>query len=207
MRKIREILRLTFECGRSQREIASLLWVSVGSITGYLKRTRAAGLTREIAQTLTDKEVEALAFHYDNPKQTSRRAPIDFAHVHHGLQRSTATLELLWGEYQQVVVAHGEGLRPYAGPIDPERRGRMASSKSDPTKPISSRTKHRSTRHRRSRRSIRPTLGLAILGWGVTRQQYAYSQYQQHTRWRILFETLAGAFLSRVTKAAGPALN
>jgi transposase len=113
MRKIREILRLTFECGRSQREIASSLSVSVGSIAGYLKRTRAAGLTWEIAQTLTDNEVEALVYHYDNPKQTSRRAPIDFAHVHHELHRSTATLELLWVEYQQAVIAHSEGLRPY----------------------------------------------------------------------------------------------
>jgi hypothetical protein len=95
MRKIREILRLTYECGRSQREIAISLSVSVGSISGYLKRARRAGLSWEQARAMSDSDVESLLYRYDNPGRASLRAPIDYAHVHQELHRSTATLELL----------------------------------------------------------------------------------------------------------------
>jgi hypothetical protein len=62
MRKIREVLRLHEACGRSQREIASTLSTAVGTICGYLQRTKAAGLTWELAQGMTDSEVEAALF-------------------------------------------------------------------------------------------------------------------------------------------------
>ena len=113
MRKIREILRLTYECGRSQREIAISLSIAVGTICGHLKRARKAGLTWERAQSMTDSDVESLLYRYDNPGQVSQRAAIDYAHVHQELHRSTATLELLWVEYQEGVAARGERLKPY----------------------------------------------------------------------------------------------
>lgn len=113
MRKLREILRLTDECGRSQREIAISLSVSVGAISGYQKRFRKAGITWEQAQSLTDSDIEALLFHRNNPSLSTRRFPINFAYVHQELHRSTATLELLWGEYQEGAAIRGEGLKPY----------------------------------------------------------------------------------------------
>jgi len=113
MRKIREILRLTYECGRSQREVAISLSVSVGTICSHLKRARRAALTWERARAMTDSEVESLLYRRDNPSQASQRAPIDFGHVHQELHRSTATLELLWAEYQEGVAVRAEGLRPY----------------------------------------------------------------------------------------------
>ena len=113
MRKIREILRLRYECGRSQREIAISLSVSVGTICGHLKRARKAGLTWERAQPMTDSDVESLLYRYGNPSLASQRAPIDYGNVHLELHRSTATLELLWTEYQEGVAARAEGLRPY----------------------------------------------------------------------------------------------
>ena len=109
MRKIREILRLTYECGRSQREIAISLSIAVGTICSHLKRARKAGLTWERAQSMTDSDVESLLYSYDNPAHVSQRAPIDYAHVHQELHRTTATLELLWVEYQEAVAARGEG--------------------------------------------------------------------------------------------------
>ncbi len=33
--------------------------------------------------------------------------------MHHELHKSTATLELLWSEYQEGVAARGDGLKPY----------------------------------------------------------------------------------------------
>jgi transposase len=113
MRKIREVLRLAEECGRSQREIASSLSVAVGTVHGHLKRAREAGLTWDAVQNLTDSEVEALLFRDGGRNEGARRAPIDYAHVHQELHKSTATLHLLWAEYQEAVAARGEGLKPY----------------------------------------------------------------------------------------------
>ena len=44
MRKVREVLRLHFECGRKQREIARSCSIGAGTASDYLKRARAAGL-------------------------------------------------------------------------------------------------------------------------------------------------------------------
>ena len=113
MRKIREVLRLADECGRSQREIASSLSVAIGTVCGHLKRARAAGLTWERVQSLTDSEVEASLYRDGGRNKAARRAPIDYAHVHHELHKSTATMQLLWAEYQEAVAARGDGLKPY----------------------------------------------------------------------------------------------
>jgi transposase len=113
MRKIREVLRLHEACGRSQREIASSLSTAVGTICGYLQRAKAAGVTWERVQEMTDSEAEALLFRNAGSNQAARRAAIDYAHVHHELHKSTATLELLWSEYQEGVAARGDGLKPY----------------------------------------------------------------------------------------------
>jgi transposase len=112
MRKIREALRLE-ECGRSQREIASSLSVAIGTVCGHLQRARAAGLTWETVQNMTDSEVETSLYRYAQRNEGARRAPIDYAHVHHELHKSTATLHLLWSEYQEAVAARGEGLKAY----------------------------------------------------------------------------------------------
>jgi len=45
--------------------------------------------------------------------QAARRTALDYAHVHHELHKSTATLELLWSEYQEGVAARGDELKPY----------------------------------------------------------------------------------------------
>jgi transposase len=113
MRKIREALRLADHCGRSVREISISLSTSIGTVCGHLKRARAAGLDWGKVQAMTDSEVETLLFRYGGRNRPATRAPIDFAQVHHELHRSTATLELLWTEYQEGVVARAEGLKPY----------------------------------------------------------------------------------------------
>ncbi|NTY41662.1 winged helix-turn-helix transcriptional regulator, partial [Burkholderia diffusa] len=45
MRKIREVLRLHFECDRNQREIADAVGTSTTTVWHYLRRTRLAGLS------------------------------------------------------------------------------------------------------------------------------------------------------------------
>ena len=50
MRKVREVLRLKFECGRSQREIALACRIGQSTVSEYITRALAAGLTwRDVA--------------------------------------------------------------------------------------------------------------------------------------------------------------
>jgi DNA-binding transcriptional regulator LsrR (DeoR family) len=59
MRKVREILRLHYECHLTQRQISASAGVSKGAVSGYLGRAPAAGLTWEQARELDDAVVEA----------------------------------------------------------------------------------------------------------------------------------------------------
>ena len=62
MRRVREILRLKFECGRSDRAIAVAVSVARSTVQLCLTRFAAAGLTWPLPQTLTEQGLEALQF-------------------------------------------------------------------------------------------------------------------------------------------------
>jgi transposase len=113
MRKVREVLRLKFECDRSHREIAASCGLSPGSVGDYVKRATCAGLTWEEARTLSDAEVEARLFRQVGRNEPSPRAPIDFAWVHRELPRTGVTLQLLWTEYVEAAATRAEGACPY----------------------------------------------------------------------------------------------
>lgn len=112
MRKIREIIRLK-HLGRSHREIASSVSVAVGTVTGQLRRAQAANLDWERAQAMTDAEVDNLLFHDAGRRVAATRAAIDYAYVHRELHRTGVTLQLLWSEYQDAVIARRDGTQPY----------------------------------------------------------------------------------------------
>lgn len=112
MRKIREVLRLKFECGLGHRAIAASCALSKGSVSDYLSRARDAGLTWEIAKELSDAEVERRLFRNVGQNEPSARAPVDLAWVHGELRRAGVTLQLLWLEYQEAV-ANAGAARPY----------------------------------------------------------------------------------------------
>lgn len=59
MRKVREVLRLQYECGLRQRAIAASCGIASGSVSDYLRRAERAGLTWQVARDLSDAEVEA----------------------------------------------------------------------------------------------------------------------------------------------------
>lgn len=112
MRKVREVLRLRLELGRSQREIQASTGLSKGSVSDYLSRAAKAGLTWEVARDLSDAEAEARLFTRVGAVEPLTRAPIDFDWVHREMRRKGVTLQLLWVEYQEAVAA-STGLRPY----------------------------------------------------------------------------------------------
>jgi len=112
MRKVREVLRLYFECGRTQREIARSLSLGTGTVSDYLKRARAAELGWSTAKELSEAELEQRLFRYAE-RPARERAAIDFGLMHQELKRAGVTLQLLWVEYQEAVRARSDGSEPY----------------------------------------------------------------------------------------------
>jgi transposase len=113
MRKVREVLRLKFECGRSHREIATSCELSPASVSDYLRRAKSASLTWDEACGMSDAAVEARLFRQVGRNEPSPRAPVDFAWVHRELSRTGVTLQLLWAEYVEAAAPRADALRPY----------------------------------------------------------------------------------------------
>ncbi len=96
MRKTREILRHKWALGRSHREVARSLSVSVGTVAASLARAREAGLSWAEVEPLRDSELEERL--YGAPEAGKRPLP-DFADIHRELHRVGVTLQLLHLEY------------------------------------------------------------------------------------------------------------
>jgi len=118
MRKIKEVLRLRFELGLSQDQIARSCSISQASVSNCLKRARAAGVSWPLAEGWDEVRLEEALYAHplhvepagseavrgdpagQCPK-TQRPAP-DFARVHQELQSNRhLTILLLWEEYRQ----------------------------------------------------------------------------------------------------------
>ena len=98
MRRIRETLRLHLQAGLSYNEIGRALKLSKSVAGKYVSLARAAGVDWEVAQSLTDEELEARLYRPALPRSSHQLAP-DFALVHQELKRPGVTLQLLWEEY------------------------------------------------------------------------------------------------------------
>jgi hypothetical protein len=62
MRKIRTILRLHFEAGLSQRQIATSQDIGYGTVSNYLARARTAGLSWPLPDGMGERELGAALF-------------------------------------------------------------------------------------------------------------------------------------------------
>ena len=100
MRKIREVLRLRFGQGLSQRAIGQSLQLSVGAVNAYLSRSRMAGLSWPLPAELDDAQLETLLYPPPRAVASERRPAPDWAVVHRELRRPNVTVALLWEEYR-----------------------------------------------------------------------------------------------------------
>lgn len=100
MRKIRDVLRLGWGQGLSQRVMARSLGLSQGVVHAYLRRARSAGLGWPLPEGLSDAELEALLFPPASGAAAEDRPQPDWAWVHRELRRPNVTLSLLWEEYR-----------------------------------------------------------------------------------------------------------
>jgi transposase len=103
MRKIREVLRLKFELGLENRQIARSCQIPHSSVGNYLSRARAAGLSWPLAEDLDDEGLERKLFPGPNQARVGSPPLPDFGTIHTELRsHKHVTLQLLWQEYKQV---------------------------------------------------------------------------------------------------------
>ena len=96
MRNTREILRQKWPLGRSHREVAASLGISLGVIAATLQRARAAGLDWPAVEGLDEGALEARL--YGVPVASRRPVP-DPAYLHTERKKPGVTLQLLHHEY------------------------------------------------------------------------------------------------------------
>jgi transposase len=109
MRKTREILRLKWGLGRSHREVARALGVSVGAVSLATQRAREAGLVWNEVEALDDDAIEARLYRRAPGAVPAGARPVpDCAWIHAERRRPGVTLELLHLEYLE---KHPDGYR------------------------------------------------------------------------------------------------
>jgi len=101
MRKIREILRLRFDCGRSYQQIAKSIGMSSSTAYDCLRRAKAAHLSWPLSCELTDEQLEITLYPPAQQMSSEQRGVIDWAYTHKELKRKHVTLKLLWSEYKE----------------------------------------------------------------------------------------------------------
>jgi hypothetical protein len=107
MRQTREILRQKWLLGRSHRQIAHSLGVSLGTVGMTALRAQTAGLGWPEVQMLPEPEFEARLYGEPRPQQASRPLP-DGAWLQTELRKPGITLQLLHLEYLE---QHSAGYR------------------------------------------------------------------------------------------------
>jgi len=107
MRKIREVLRQKWVRGCSHREVAKSLGMSIGGVSGVVRRAAEADLSWDEVTGLSEEALEERLYAVEPMAGPSRPEP-DFAYLHSELKRVGVTLQLLHLEY---VEEHPDGYR------------------------------------------------------------------------------------------------
>ncbi len=99
MRKIKEVLRLRFELGLGQRQIARSCGIGLSTVHEYLERSTVAGIGWPLPEGLSEPELEAKLFGTQpvTARAVSERPQPDWKSIHEQLQQHRyLTLQLLW---------------------------------------------------------------------------------------------------------------
>lgn len=124
MRQVRDVLRLQWAAGLSDRKIAQSLRVSRPTVAEYVRRAQVAGLTWPLPDTLDDMALERSLFPAAANTPVARRPPPDWTTVHQELKHKGVTLLLLWQEYKAFTPdglqysQFCEAYRQWAGKLD-----------------------------------------------------------------------------------------
>ncbi len=100
MRKIREVLRLKWGKGMSNRQIATSCGIGRPTVSEYLRRAGEAGLSWPLAGDLDEVRLEGLLFPPPPDLPAQVRGIPDWSLIHRELRHQGVTLFLLWQEYR-----------------------------------------------------------------------------------------------------------
>jgi len=104
VRKIKEVIRLKYECGISEREISRSCQISRSTVADYIGRAAAAGLNWNEASTLTPTQLEERLFPTEHIPNSVKRPPPDCEYIYNQLRtyrKFNLTLSQLWLEYKE----------------------------------------------------------------------------------------------------------
>ncbi len=108
MRRIREVLRLRWECGLSERTAAASCGLARSTAAKYVRRAREAGLSWPLPEGMTDEELKRRLFLCPESAADGPRFVPDWVEIHRQLAGKGVTLQLVWEEYKQ---AHPDGFQ------------------------------------------------------------------------------------------------
>ena len=100
MRKIREILRLKYDCKLTYGQIATSCAIGRTTVSDYLNRFKASSLGWTLSSDMDDIKLEELLFPSFQLNRSPDRAALDWQYIHNELRRKGVTLMLLWQEYK-----------------------------------------------------------------------------------------------------------
>ncbi len=101
MRKTKEVLRLKFACGLSDRQIARSCAIARSTVGEYLRRFTQTGLSWPLSEEIDDGQLDRLLFPplSSLPPPLSRPLP-SWPELGRELRKKGVTLMLLWEEYR-----------------------------------------------------------------------------------------------------------
>ena len=102
MRKIKEVLRLSWGCQQSQRKVALQCNISRPCVGEYLRRASDAGLSWPLPQELDDTQLDRLLFPPQPKLDAEQRGVPEWATVYEELRKKNVTKFLLWQEYREL---------------------------------------------------------------------------------------------------------
>ena len=98
LRKIKEIMRLKYEAGLSNRAIAGACKISNSTVGEYLRRAKAAGIGWPLTEENEDRLYQQLFPGKRVPVEQTRPLP-GWEEVRKELRQKGVTLQLIWTEY------------------------------------------------------------------------------------------------------------
>jgi transposase len=101
MRKIKDVLRLKWAKGLSNRKIATSSGIGRPTVSEYLRRATEAGLSWPLPVDLDEARLERLLFPPPPDLPAQARGIPDWTHIHGELKHKGVTLFLLWQEYRE----------------------------------------------------------------------------------------------------------
>jgi transposase len=100
MRKIKEVLRLKWGKGMSNRQIATSCGIGRPTVAEYLRRAQEAGVSWPLSTDLDDTRLERMLFPPVPDLPAQFRGIPDWQAIHQELRHKHVTLFLLWQEYR-----------------------------------------------------------------------------------------------------------